>query len=222
MRQETAAKQSTRQRLIEAAGQLFAEKGFKETTVREISEQAGANLAAVNYHFRDKEGLYEEIILYILNGIKEEFPVDKDIDETPSPEARLRTFIRNMVYRFNDPARPAWQGTLLAQERMNPRPIILTVIHEEIGKTISLLSSIMLDLLDPDSEPEDIKLCMDSVMGQLLFQAHARGPHAPPMVQREVLQAKEIDRLIQHIAEFSLAGIRQIRKRNQDNKDEKQ
>jgi len=44
MRQNIAAKQSTRQCLIEAAGRLFAEKGFKETTVRDISEKAGANL----------------------------------------------------------------------------------------------------------------------------------------------------------------------------------
>ena len=72
---ELATQKTTRDRLIEAAGELFAEKGFKETTVRDIIERAGANLAAVNYHFGDKERLYEEVILHILNGIKEEFPV---------------------------------------------------------------------------------------------------------------------------------------------------
>ena len=101
---------------------------------------------------------------------------------------------------------------------MNPRPRILAVIHEEIGKTICLLTNILFDLLGPETSPEDIKLCIDSIMGQLIFQAHARGPHVPPMVQKESLQDDEIDRLTQHIAEFSLAGIEQMRKRNQRNK----
>ena len=58
--------QSTKKRLIEAAGSLFADKGFKETTVRDICEQAGANVAAVNYHFGDKEKLYGEVINLII------------------------------------------------------------------------------------------------------------------------------------------------------------
>lgn len=51
----------TRQRLLDAAEQLFAERGFAATSVRQITDAAGANLGAVNYHFRSKEGLYAEV-----------------------------------------------------------------------------------------------------------------------------------------------------------------
>ena len=53
---------TTRQRLLEAAGQVFAEQGFRAATVRDICQRAGANIAAVNYHFGDKEALYREVI----------------------------------------------------------------------------------------------------------------------------------------------------------------
>ena len=53
----------TKVRLIEAAGEEFAGKGFDATRIRTICDRAGANIAAVNYHFGDKEQLYVETVL---------------------------------------------------------------------------------------------------------------------------------------------------------------
>ncbi|MBI4831416.1 MAG: CerR family C-terminal domain-containing protein [Candidatus Lindowbacteria bacterium] len=211
MTKDTTRK-STRKRLIEAAGELFAEKGFKETTVRDISERAGANLASVNYHFRDKEHLYEDVILHILERMRDDFPVDKDFDKAPSAESRLRTMVRNLLYRFLDPARPAWQGILLARERTAPRPVGLSIIHEEIAKTRTILSSIIQDLLGPAADVATIELCDASVMGQIMSQAMLHSPQAPPMLKKGVATTDEIERLARHITDFSLAGIRQMRK----------
>ena len=213
---EIEVEKSTQQRLIEAAGELFAEKGFKETTVRDISEHAGANLAAVNYHFGDKEKLYEGVVCSIINRIKEEFPIDKGFEEATSPEERLLAFVRNLLYRFGDPDRPAWQGALLAAERMNPRPVVLSIMHEEILKTHSLLASIITDLLGPDAAADDIALCYASVMGQLMFHAHPKLPHLPEVLKQEHMSADELEQLAQHIANFSLAGIRQIKEAREE------
>ncbi len=51
-------------KLLEAAGQMFARGGFHAATVQEICERADANIAAVNYHFRDKLGLYREVLRF--------------------------------------------------------------------------------------------------------------------------------------------------------------
>ena len=210
------AVRSTRQRLIEAAGELFAEKGFKETTVREISECAGANLAAVNYHFGDKEKLHEEVILHILSAIWKEFPINKDMEEASSPEERLHLFVKNTIRRFIDPERPAWHGILLARERMNPRPSILPAIHKTIAETIALLSSILQELMGPEAQAEDVELCTNSIMGQIFFQAHLRSEGAPPLVRRPPATNEEVGILVDHITTFSLAGTRQVRKTRED------
>jgi AcrR family transcriptional regulator len=213
---ENEVGRSTQRRLIEAAGELFAEKGFKETTVRDISERAGANLAAVNYHFGDKERLYEAVILHILNGISKDFPVDKNIENSSSAEERLHLFVQNIVRRFIDPERAAWQRILLARERMNPRPSILPTIHNIIAETLTLLTSILQELLAPGAQAEDVELCRNSIMGQIFFQAHIRGEGAPPLVRRPPATNEEIGTLIDHITAFSLAGIKQVRIARED------
>ena len=59
---ETGVSLETRRRLLDAAGEVFAEKGFAKATVREICQKAEANIAAVNYHFGDKEKLYAAVL----------------------------------------------------------------------------------------------------------------------------------------------------------------
>ncbi len=57
---------------------------------------------------------------------------------------------------------------------------------------------------------------MASVVGQLLFHGHVREPHAPPLVSREAMTAEEIEMVAEHITEFSLAGIKRVRKAKEE------
>lgn len=54
---ETTKAPSTKDRILDAAERLFAQKGFAQTSLRDITAEAGVNLAAVNYHFQSKEHL---------------------------------------------------------------------------------------------------------------------------------------------------------------------
>src|SRR5262245_13578045 len=83
----------TRSRLIDAAGEMFAELGFHQTTVREISQRAGANIAAVNYHFRDKTGLYTEVVRQSMKAAALD-KVRAAFDQHAPPEEILRAVIR--------------------------------------------------------------------------------------------------------------------------------
>lgn len=59
--------ENTRDRLIKIAMEMFAEHGYDKTSVRELARKADANIAAINYHFGGKEGLYQAVLEYIVD-----------------------------------------------------------------------------------------------------------------------------------------------------------
>jgi AcrR family transcriptional regulator len=63
----------TRQRLLDAAEMLFAERGFDAVSVRDISETAAVNVAAVNYHFHGKEYLYREVLNRVMTAKRDRY-----------------------------------------------------------------------------------------------------------------------------------------------------
>jgi hypothetical protein len=94
---------------------------------------------------------------------------------------------------------------------MNPKLSTVLIAHEEITKTRALLFSAINELLGAEAERRKIELCHESVMGQILHQAHMRSPQAPLLIRKENATIEEIECLARHITEFSLAGIRQIK-----------
>jgi AcrR family transcriptional regulator len=89
----------TRERILDVAERLFADRGFPATTLRDITNEASVNLASVNYHFRSKEGLLAAVLerhlrpvnarrLELLNAI--EAGAGK---EAPNAEAVIRAFL---------------------------------------------------------------------------------------------------------------------------------
>src|SRR5262245_47983711 len=109
----------TTQQLIDAAGPLFAERGFRSTTVREICELAGANQAAVNYHFGDKESLYFECVCHAARCCGERAPLPVWPSGT-LPEVKLRDFVRMFLNRVVLDHEPAWHGQLIMREMLLP------------------------------------------------------------------------------------------------------
>src|SRR5271168_3629349 len=91
--ESVASPDETRRQLLEAAGEVFAEVGFRDATVREICQRAGANVAAINYHFGDKENLYEEVLRYAQGKALEKYPLLLGVAETAPPEERLHAFV---------------------------------------------------------------------------------------------------------------------------------
>jgi len=87
--------ETTRSRLLEAAGREFAEKGFEGATVRGISDRAEANLAAVNYYFGGKEALYERAVVESHECGTIESP-ELDLVGLP-PEEQLTVYIRTFL-----------------------------------------------------------------------------------------------------------------------------
>src|SRR5580700_8288224 len=121
--------EDTRTKLLDAAGQVFAESGFQAATVREICARAGVNVALVNYHFGDKLELYTEVLRQSIgasgNGI-----IRQAIDSTAPPEVAIRELIHAMLQRVCRADRPGWQFRLMVHEFAQPTPAMSSVIDE--------------------------------------------------------------------------------------------
>ena len=122
---ETGLSLETRRRLLDAAAEVFAEKGFASTTVREICQRAEANIAAVNYHFGDKQKLYAAVFADL--HPKAEFSPEHIVGL--SPEERLRMFIRFFFKHILDPGRPSCHGRLMAREMTEPTGMLEAFIQ---------------------------------------------------------------------------------------------
>ncbi len=194
----------TRNRLLDAAGEIFAEKGFQAATVREICGRAGANLAAVNYHFGDKQTLYVETVRHAQrSGLQEPSP---GLFDGMTPEEKLREYIHRMLSRLFDPQRPAWHTRLLAQEMTEPCAACLEMIESYVRMNFELLNRILAELLPPETTPADCHLAAFSVIGQCLHFKIGRAV-MELLVGPEELQTYDVTRLVEHIAQFSLAAL---------------
>src|SRR5687768_15023369 len=123
----------TRQRLLEAAGEVFAERGFRDATVRDICQRAAANVAAVKYHFGDKENLYAAAVRYAhtcSTRHPDAISVPAAGQKHLSAEERLRQFVRGFFIGILEEGKPAWHAKLMAREMAEP-----TAVLDEIART---------------------------------------------------------------------------------------
>ena len=198
----------TRQRLLEAAGEVFAERGFRMATVRDICRRAKANLAAVNYHFGDKERLYAAVLQYTFHGA-EHYPLDLGLGGEASVEERLRAFIRSHLFSLLAEGRPAWHRKLMAREMAEPTRALDTVVDQMIRPEAELLMAIVRDVLGPDANPQRVWQCASSIIGQCLFYYHAR-PVITRLDPEQTFTPEALEQLVDHITHFSLAALRQF------------
>jgi len=193
----------TRERLLQAAGEMFSRHGFRATTVRSISRRANANVAAVNYHFGDKEALYSAVLKHTLNWADEKF--SRNFDLRAGAAEALRAFIRSFLLQILDEGRPAWHGKLMALEIVSPTAALDQVIEDVLGPLHKCLAGIVRELLG-EADSETVRFCTLSIIGQCVYYHNAK--KVITRLYDQTYSLEEIDRLSDHIAQFSLGALR--------------
>jgi len=200
-------KRSTRISILEAAGQLFAEKGFKGATIRDICHKADVNIAAVNYHFGDKDGLYDSLIEYIFEEMRDKFPIQRAEDDTLEPKDRLYAFIEVLLYRRHSPDLRRWHGILFERERMQPKAAVRAMHEREISRMKKVLNSIIKGFVGDKIDDDTADLLRESVISQIVFQGLIREKAAPPFLKKKPMDAATIQKTARHITDFSVAAL---------------
>ena len=206
---------NTRERLLLIGMEVFAKQGFANASIRQICARAEANPAAINYHFGDKERFYAEVLATCHQRAWRRRPIPR-LADFDRPETALQAWIRWFLELLTvDGAGPL--GRLMAREMADPSRAIDELIRRSMAPMMTTLLEIMTALM-PNDDTETRQLCQQSIVGQCLFYRHAQPmfesigrlrtagllPTDGPVPLAEV----GLDRLADHIASFSLAGVR--------------
>ena len=206
-----SGKQTTKERLLQAACGIFAEKGFHEATVAEICEVAGANIASVNYHFGDKEKLYTEVWEKACFIANETYPVDGGLPENSSVEEGIHAFASAILHRIFNEGESGLFANLLYREMASPTLTLKEIAKDFLFPQSQHMVSVVKKMPGSELDEHTLFLCVHSIIGQCAFYNFSR-PLREHMIGQKTMTESEIDRIARHIARFSLGGIKEIQK----------
>jgi len=200
----------TRLQLLEAAAEVFAEVGFRDATVREICRRAQANVAAINYHFGDKETLYLEVLRHSQTITYELHPLLPGVGPETPPAEKLRAFVHSFLQRVFDQGKAACHGRLMSREMIEPTAALDALVEERMKPMSAALHGIVAEILQCDPAEPVVRRCAASVVSQCVFYHHCR-----PVMERLnpgllPFDQAELERLADHITRFSLAAMKHL------------
>jgi AcrR family transcriptional regulator len=192
--------------ILEAAGEIFAEQGFRNTTVREICKRCKVNLAAINYYFGDKDHLYLSCLKYYHSIATQKVPYNFGVNSSATPKEKLSTFIQTFIYRLLEEGKKTLFGKLLAREYFEPTRALDVLIEESIKPSFYLLSSIVKEILGNNCADTEVELCTMSILGQCLYFRNAQ-PIIFRLRNKDAFSEKDIKEISEHIIKFSLKAL---------------
>ncbi len=196
----------TRNRIVDAAGPVFAEKGYQAATVREICDQAGMNVASVNYYFGDKENLYAEVIRRIRPPRIAESLQDAWTDET-APAEKLCDFIRAMVSELSGRELFPWFHDLIRREISDPTPIGGKLLQKQFEANFAMLQGILDEIVPADTPMHKRHKIAFSVVGQCVH-FHISSQIASMVIGEEEYKAHfGPEDIAEHICQMCLASL---------------
>jgi AcrR family transcriptional regulator len=201
---------STREHLLEIAGQVFSEKGFAGATGKEICERSGANAAAVVYHFGGMDGLYGAVLQEARSRLAPSEALAAAVATETDPKAKLAAFIGLLVRVLSGPASSTWAARLLSREMISPTALFDEVRNKEMRARAEILKSIVSDLTGlPDGHPAVARSCVNIMapFGVLLLINPRRIEKALPELSFGPQTADETTR---HMVQFALGGLAAI------------
>lgn len=193
-----------REKIILAALELFADNGYRKTSVAGICKKAGVNIASVNYYFQSKANLYREIFKKAFEIAEEKMPLLKLNNLDIPYEKKLYLFIETVVKRGYSEDESRYLPQLFLHESMQSSGICDDIVAEIKSRYRETLFNIVKGITGIN-DFDRLHLMGYSIMSQCLFLK------INPMIQKEIVKNKNdvelIKKLTDHIYKFSLAGL---------------
>jgi AcrR family transcriptional regulator len=204
--------EGTRDRVLHAALKLFADRGYGATSIRDITEAASVNVAAVNYHFGGKEKLYVELIRERVSVCRAERreTLARATADSADIETILRAYVRGFFSRPSDQRGREEDTLLFFREMTTPGPGFEIIMKEMIEPNQKELGALLLTHI-PGMTRERAVWCIVSMMGMAVHFLRARRV-VSALVGREYDESL-MDEMADHIVRFSLWGMHPSKER---------
>lgn len=201
--------EATYNRILDTAGELFATVGFAETTSKMIAARAEVDLASINYHFVNRNGLYQAVLVEAHSRlVSVETLRELDAGHVP-PRIRLRMLIEGMVERAS--ADRGWHAKVLARECLSPTSHLQTLINTEIPIKVPFLLSMLSEITGIAPDDPELLRCLISVMAPCAMLL-VIGPGVSPFADQ--VHSMPASSLVDHLYDFAIGGLEAIGRRN--------
>ncbi|MFB3785247.1 MAG: CerR family C-terminal domain-containing protein [bacterium] len=195
-----------RRRLLDAAGEVFAARGYHDATTQEICQKARINGAAVNYHFGGKERLYLAVLREAFERNHEQPPWIEIHNRARPPEERLRLFIHALFFELLTRDRPAWHGRLIAREMVRPSEALPEVVDQSIRPIFVSLCDVIRQLV-PGLSGDQVKMAAVNTAGMLFHYYHCR-PMIAALWPALEYSAESLDRIADFAFLYTRSALR--------------
>lgn len=199
--------EATRNRILDAAGELFATTGFAETTNKAIASRAGVDLASINYHFGSRGGLYEAVLIEAHRRLISVESLQRLAAADLSAHDRLRGMIESLVQ--NATVDQGWHARVLAREILSPSSHLQVLQRSEITTKLPIVLGILSEIVSIPPDDPTLLRCMVSVVApcaMLLVVGQNVSPFA------EDIRRMPRQDLVEHLYIFAMGGLEAVRR----------
>jgi AcrR family transcriptional regulator len=201
----------TKRQLLEAAGEVFAEHGYAKATSKEICARAGANIAAVNYHFGGKDELYGAVLQEAHARLISLDSMQAAAQSRIDPRTKLRMFLSRIVAEVTRGDTAGWELRVLSREVLSRSPMMGMLIQNQIAPKAKLLRGMLAEIMELSPDHPAVSRCLINIMGPFLMLLIT-----DRALQKQIAPKLDLDAqgLADHMVTYALAGIEAVAKRN--------
>jgi len=198
--------EATRAKIIEAAGQLFAVRGFHGVTVRDIAKKADIHFSLLNYHFKGKDALYREVLLHACRSALMS-PEERDYLQDLDPQEALFLFAKETINIYSKQPAFSWKLAIIDREFWEPSPVFEEVFEEYIKPETDFIAEIISRISGKPKESLDVRFSIIGLTGLLSifgYYNHYVDAIAPDI--REISHEK--DCLVRKIVSMAMDAVK--------------
>ncbi len=193
----------TRENILQAAGRLIARKGYAATTSKEICQAAGANIAAINYHFGSREGMYLALLRQVHQSLMRLDRLREIEASDMAPREKVEAFLELFLAQVVEGE--SWEAQVWAREIITPSPLIYEILQDEAVPKLNVFSSIFASYTGLSQEDPRLYSSIFSFMAPfaMVFYARQNGLEYKRVLPVEIPHST----FLENLKRFAFAGL---------------